>query len=124
MVDIFRTLAASTHRGVLPKVSVTTWAASCWARMTCTMSQPSDFRKRIGAAVSLFLLLFVGTPGSPHRLAARGAPIPGLIWNGPAADGCTSKSKIDVGMYTVEQEFGMSTTPDNRPSMGAAPSSR
>jgi hypothetical protein len=24
-------------------------------------------------------------------------------------------------MYTVEQEFGMSTTPDSRPSIGAAP---
>ena len=31
------------------------------------------------------------------------------------------KSKIAVGTYTVEQEFGMSTTPDSRPSIGAEP---
>ena len=30
-------------------------------------------------------------------------------------------SKISVGMYTVEHEFGMSTTPDSLPSIGAEP---
>jgi hypothetical protein len=29
--------------------------------------------------------------------------------------------KIAVGRYTVEQELGMLTTPESRPSMGAAP---
>ena len=54
----------------------------------------------------------------------RGAPTPGSIRNGPDADGATGKSNIAVGRYTVEQEFGMSTTPDSRPSIGAAPSKR
>jgi len=50
-----------------------------------------------------------------------GTDVPGSIWNGPSADGATGKSKIAVGMYTVEHELGMSTTPDRRPSIGAAP---
>ena len=53
--------------------------------------------------------------------AECGAPGPGSICVGPDVEGRTSKSKIAVGMYTVAQAFGMSTTPDNRPSIGAAP---
>src|ERR1700693_3665780 len=52
---------------------------------------------------------------------AIGTPMPGSICAGPLAEGRTSMSKISVGMYTVEHEFGMSTTPDNLPSMGAEP---
>ena len=42
-------------------------------------------------------------------------------WCGLPLDGATSKSKIRRGMYTVAQEFGMSTTPEKRPSIGAEP---
>ena len=62
--------------------------------------------------------------GEVDQNCALGAPIPGSIWNGPLAEGAIGKSKIAVGMYTVAQEFGMSTTPDRRPSIGADPSSR
>lgn len=34
-----------------------------------------------------------------------------------------SKSRMAVGRYRVAHEFGTSTTPLNRPSIGAAPSS-
>src|SRR5689334_668936 len=50
-----------------------------------------------------------------------GTPMPGSICTGPFAEGRTSMSKISVGMYTVEHEFGMSTTPDSLPSIGAEP---
>ncbi|QBJ22451.1 aldo/keto reductase [Kocuria marina subsp. indica] len=55
---------------------------------------------------------------------ARGAPMPGSTCVGPLAEGRMSTSKISVGRYTVAHELGMSTTPEKRPSMGAAPSSR
>jgi hypothetical protein len=43
---------------------------------------------------------------------------------GPSLLGRTSKSKMAVGRYSEQQAFGMSTTPDTRPSIGAEPSSR
>ena len=48
--------------------------------------------------------------------------LPCFTWCGlPLFDGRTSKSKIRLGMYTVAHEFGMSTTPEKRPSTGADP---
>jgi len=35
-----------------------------------------------------------------------------------------SKSNIAVGRYSEQHAFGMSTTPETRPSIGAEPSSR
>ena len=61
-----------------------------------------------------------GSDGGPQP-ADMGTPIPCSIRVGPFFPGLTSKSKMPVGMYTVEHEFGMSTTPDSRPSIGAAP---
>jgi N-terminal domain of oxidoreductase len=60
------------------------------------------------------------TPDQVPALAI-GTPMPGSIWAGPLAEGRTSMSKISVGMYTVEHEFGISTTPDSLPSIGAEP---
>lgn len=54
------------------------------------LSAARHVQRSLGAAV-------VGGP-PVQRLLARGAPIPGSIWNGPEAEGRTSKSKIDVGM--------------------------
>lgn len=50
--------------------------------------------------------------------------MPGSMRGGSPAPGRMSMSKISVGKYTVAHAFGMSTTPEKRPSMGAAPSSR
>src|SRR5699024_290451 len=55
---------------------------------------------------------------------ARGAPMPGSILGTSPLPGRMSMSKMSSGRYTVAQALGMSTTPENRPSMGAAPSSR
>jgi len=49
-------------------------------------------------------------------------PIPaGTECFGPDAFGRISKSKISVGMASVQQAFGMSTMPLMRPSHGAVP---
>lgn len=53
-------------------------------------SAARSVQRSLGAAV------VGGTP--VQRLLARGAPIPGSIWNGPEAEGRMSKSKMDVGM--------------------------
>src|SRR3954449_7291113 len=44
--------------------------------------------------------------GRTTQKLERGTPRPGSTRAGPDADGVTSTSKIAVGMYTVEQEFG------------------
>ena len=50
--------------------------------------------------------------------------MPGSILGISPAPGRMSISKMSSGRYTVAQAFGISTTPENRPSIGAAPSSR
>ena len=55
------------------------------------------------------------------QFAERGTCMPCLTWWGLALDGAMSKSNIALGIYTVAHEFGMSTTPENRPSIGAEP---
>src|ERR1700743_3255370 len=70
----------------------------------------------------LYRSVLTQSPGGNHVPAvAIGTPIPGSTCTGPLADGRTSMSNISVGMYTVEHEFGMSTTPDSLPSIGAEP---
>jgi len=41
----------------------------------------------------------------------RGTPMPGSIRAGPFTDGARSMSKIAVGRYTVEHEFGCRRRP-------------
>jgi hypothetical protein len=55
------------------------------------------------------------------QFAELGTSMSCLTWCGLALDGATSKSNIALGIYTVAHEFGMSTTPENRPSIGAEP---
>ena len=57
----------------------------------------------------------------PRQSADFGTDTPCVTWWGVPLPGATSKSKIRLGMYTVAHEFGMSTTPENRPSIGAEP---
>ncbi len=63
-------------------------------------------------------------PGGSHPITDLGAPMPGSTCGGSPTPGRMSMSKISVGRYTVAQAFGMSTTPEKRPSIGAAPRSR
>ena len=71
-------------------------------------------------------------PQSPQLKTYTGHGRPQLViaaapWSaicGPSLFGLMSKSKISVGRYSEQQAFGMSTTPDTRPSIGADPSSR
>src|ERR1700712_724255 len=91
------------------------WGAGGVARTAQDVLRPAGFvdtrpverRRRVSTAPA-------------HRAAQKldfGTPMPGSTRVGPEADGATSKSKMAVGMYTVEQEFGMSTTPESRPSI-------
>ena len=61
----------------------------------------------------------IGYPRSVRRHQAHRGHLCHL--DAASADGAGSKSKIRRGMYTVAHEFGMSTTPEKRPSIGAEP---
>jgi hypothetical protein len=52
------------------------------------------------------------------------AAVPRSPTLGPSLVGRMSKSNMPVGRYSEQHAFGMSTTPDTRPSIGADPSSR
>ena len=52
---------------------------------------------------------------------ARACAEVGVSFVGPAAEGLMSKSKMPVGIQSVAQAFGMSTTPEMWPWTGAVP---
>jgi hypothetical protein len=83
--------------------------------------QLSRIARAAGTSVSMALWGLNSHDADQAPALAIGTPMPGSICAGPLAEGRTSMSKISVGMYTVEHEFGMSTTPDNLPSIGAEP---
>ena len=112
-------LTTSLRPALAPTVARRSLICTGSRRRCCTTragasEQPPGFRRSPAAA----------RDQDEDQKLALGAPIPGSICMGPLAEGLMSKSKMAVGRYTVAHEFGISTTPEKRPSIGAEPSRR
>jgi hypothetical protein len=107
-----------TDSGAVPIGNLTSNVSTSMSHRYSYVVTRTSFRCSVGNAERPGM-----PPERPERaqFAERGTCMPCLTWWGLPLDGETSKSNILLGIYTVAHEFGMSTTPENRPSIGAEP---